>query len=345
MPDPQPATAADAPSPLELRYAPPPRSAHRPIWVILAGVISTALTLVAVYLLDVRGNMNVMGLYADYVLPAGAIFVGLAASSGYAAMSWWLGVKIRRRLLLTIVALLIGSYFAAEYVTYRSLGPLGAPAGARMITSPTGQITVPVFRRIGFWEYFHRKAVNWRWKKQNSTDPEGQPLGTAGYFFVILGIVGYVGAGLLIPISLGSKAYCDLCERYMRTRRLAVWPIIAAVQRRSRAPNDAAADASSLPQVIEAEAKLIHLRACVAAGDSAGFIAALRQTPGEMKQADKELRRLAIYLISCPSCASGRLSPTVLAGHGKQTRRKKLGETEVPQELVRAALGGTHNPM
>ena len=49
---------------------PEPKSAFG---VLVAGLVSTAVTLFVVYALSVQPDINVMGWYADYVLPAGRL--------------------------------------------------------------------------------------------------------------------------------------------------------------------------------------------------------------------------------------------------------------------------------
>ena len=74
--------------------------------VLLSGLISTALALLAVYILDTKTeDFHVMGWYANYVIPIGAILVGVVASSGYGLASWLSGVKITRSLLWTVLVL------------------------------------------------------------------------------------------------------------------------------------------------------------------------------------------------------------------------------------------------
>jgi hypothetical protein len=55
--------------------------------VILAGLLTTALALLGVYVLDAKGDFNIMGWHLNYVIPGGAIIVGLVASSGYGVAS------------------------------------------------------------------------------------------------------------------------------------------------------------------------------------------------------------------------------------------------------------------
>src|SRR5687767_7320502 len=109
---------------------PEPESAVEPVtvsntpylFVILCGLITSALTLAGVYWLNANTtDFAIMGWYANYVLPVGAVLVGLAAGSGYGIASWMTGVRISRQLMLTVVLLQTVMYFAAEYVEYRDV--------------------------------------------------------------------------------------------------------------------------------------------------------------------------------------------------------------------------------
>ena len=51
-----PIPAPISPIPLELTYAPPAKDPRRGLWVIAAGLVTTALTLAGVYLLQTQGD-------------------------------------------------------------------------------------------------------------------------------------------------------------------------------------------------------------------------------------------------------------------------------------------------
>src|SRR5258708_3259201 len=165
--------------------------------VILAGLASTALALVGVYILDVRASdFHIMGWYADYVLPVGALIVGVAASSGYGLASWFSGVKITRTLLLIVLALQLGAYFAALYIEFANLHLVHRLDGSQ----------------VGFFEYYDFIARGFAWKQSNGST--GEPLGLWGYFFRGLEVVGFVGGSLIAPLALFKARYCAECQRY-----------------------------------------------------------------------------------------------------------------------------------
>ena len=68
--------------------------------VLIAGVTTTVLALLGVWWLDNNTtDFHVMGWYGNYVIPAGALLVGMAAGSGYGIASYLTGFRIRRGLL------------------------------------------------------------------------------------------------------------------------------------------------------------------------------------------------------------------------------------------------------
>ena len=100
--------------------------------VLISGLATTALALVGVYVLDAKTDFHIMGWYANYILPIGAVLVGVAASSGYGLASWFSGIKITRSLLWIVLALQLAAYFATQYIGFKSLNLVhrnGAPVG------------------------------------------------------------------------------------------------------------------------------------------------------------------------------------------------------------------------
>jgi hypothetical protein len=173
---------------------------HRSEIVTAAGAATTLLALAAVFALAHDGT-NVMGWYANYVIPAGALLVGAIAASGYGIAAWFTGLKMTRRLMLSVIGQLVLSYFIAQYEEYRHAVPGG---------------------EIGFWSWFD--LVTRAFSFAGHDGSPGSPFGTWGYAMRALEIIGFIAGGWAVPAALRAKPYCDACRTYRRTKRIALMP-------------------------------------------------------------------------------------------------------------------------
>jgi hypothetical protein len=139
-----------------------------------------------------------MGWYANYIIPAGALLVGLVAASGYGAVAWWTGLKMTRKLVWTVTIELAVSYFIAQFGEYQQLFDDTSLAG--------------------FFEWFDRSTRAFAW--QDHSGHAGSPFGVLGYGMRALELAGFLGGGALVPLALRHKPYCDPCRTYKRTRLL-----------------------------------------------------------------------------------------------------------------------------
>ena len=108
-----PEPSAPAPVSSSSPAAPPGvvRSQPFPLPILLCGLGTTALTLIGVFLLDrFAPDVNIMGWYANKILPAGAILVGIAASCGYGIAAWFSGLKMSNRMMWLILGLQTCAY-------------------------------------------------------------------------------------------------------------------------------------------------------------------------------------------------------------------------------------------
>ena len=93
-----------------------------------------------------RAGENIMGWYGDYIIPAGALLVGLFASSGFGIASWMSGCKITGTLLKIVVGMLLGGYLAAHYIEYQLI------------------IADGKYEPVGFLTYFDLVTRAFAWK-------------------------------------------------------------------------------------------------------------------------------------------------------------------------------------
>jgi hypothetical protein len=293
--------------------------------VVLVGLATTVLALLGVWWLDNHtDDFHVMGWYGDYVIPAGALLVGLVAGSGYGIASYLTGFRIRRGLLLIVVGLQVAGYFGAQYLEFRSLtreGPLVDEQG--------DTLTFPTF--------YHLRAMNFAW--DNHGHP-GKPLGGWGYFFLGLGVLGFALGGMLAPAVLMKVPYCESCELYMKTRTLALVP--ASVRARRIAKKDVAGRAAFEEEDARAAsaagATLERVASLAGRGDGLAIKDALAHHPPrgpEARSADRLPARLRLGLVRCRRCSSGFVQPAMITGKGRGIRVQRLARLPLSPDAVR----------
>ena len=286
--------------------------------VLLAGLATTALALLAVYVVDLKTeDFHIMGWYANYVLPVGAVLVGVVASSGYGLSSWLTGIKITRHLLWVVVAFQLAAYFTAQYIEFKNL----------RLVHRSGQ-------PVGFVEYYDFAARSFAWKQRDGKP--GRPMGAWGYAFRSLEILGFVGGGLIVPVLLRKAPYCQICRRYMRTRNLGLLP--ASVPARKVKKADTAGQAAyqaEQTQALEGGRRVLEtLQQLAVAGQSEDFRKALAALEAQKKATLKLPVRLSLHLVHCRRCASGSLLVNLVTGQGQEIKQTEFARSDLPPEFV-----------
>jgi len=299
----------------------PPARATRWRLVLACGLVTTAIVLFLVYLFSTVG-FHPMGFYVNYVIPLGAIGVGLAAASGYGLASWFSGVKITRWLLVIIVVFQVFAYFEAQYIEFRSL----------KLVREDGS-------RVGFVEYFDVTTRSFTWEEDGK---QGKPLGLWGYGVRALEIAGFVLGSLIVPLMLWKKPYCDGCGMYFRHGSLGLIPAGLPPKKFKRRETEAKqAYLKAQEQAwLEGQALLGKLLEAAKAGDGAQFQALFGEHKPRRKEYDKLTRRIELALDRCPGCDRGILSATGIQGKGDKTTRTALARGAVAPQFVRALRHG-----
>lgn len=295
--------------------------------VLMSGLLTSAATLVGVYWLGKNtDDFHIMGWYANYVIPAGAMIVGVAAASGYAVASWLTGTRISRGLLLAVLLLQTGAYFSAEYVEYRDVTDGLRRRGLMIGPGPS------------FPQYYDFKARSFAWK--GPANRPGQPLGGWGYVFVLLGAAGFILSGLIAPAVLYAVPYCDRCQRYMARRLLGVLPASVPVKKVAKG-DPAAMEAQAREQqqaAVDADGAVARLRTAIAEGRTDTVKQELLAA-GAAKANQKLPRRVRVSLVWCKSCQEGRIVMVLASGAGQSQQEAKLAEDAVPAAFVSGMLG------
>jgi len=293
--------------------------------VILSGLLTTGLALVGVYFLNARAeDFNIMGWYANYIIPIGALMVGAAAASGYGVASWVSGIKITKSLLWIVIGLQLVAYLTAQYIEFAGL-----------------QLQYQDGTSVGFFTYFDFVARSFAWKQDNGK--MGDPMGMWGYLFRGLEVIGFCGGGLIVPVLLRKAPYCECCQIYMRSKSLGLIP--ASVPHQKIKKSDIAALAAYRENqektFAAGQAKLTQLWQTAAEGKTPQLNSDLQQLAGDKKATSKLSQRIEVKLVSCRHCWSGHLAGTLMAGHGKQQKNTPLGVGPVQRDFVQLMLQRT----
>jgi len=136
--------------------------------------------------------------------------------------------------------------------------------------------------------------------------------------------------------------YCDACEKYMKTRHMALFP--ASVPERKIAKKDVEAQTAYQKEQQDALAKgtahIEFLKKCAETNDSRAFQDYVSAALPHKKATGKLPRRVDVSLVHCKSCAAGYLKTGIIAGQGKQIARTELPTTTLKPEFVRAIQPG-----
>jgi hypothetical protein len=289
--------------------------------VLVSGLATTALALLGVYLLDARTeDFHIMGWYANYILPIGAVIVGVVASSGYGLASWFSGIKITRSLLWLILALQLAAYFAAQYIEFK---------GRHLVHIRDGT-------PVGFVEYFDAAARSFAWQQKDGSP--GEPMGMWGYAFRGLEILGFAAGGLIVPLVLRKQPYCQTCRRYMRTRQLGLVPASVPVKKVKKSDiAGAAAHEAEQQQAFDRGKQTIEmLQQHAASAKAADFQKILAELHPGKKEAAKLPGRFGLELVHCKRCYAGQFVVKLLLGQGKNIQQTDFGSTELNSEFARS---------
>jgi hypothetical protein len=281
---------------------------RRGVIVVLSGSATTLLALAGVFAAAHHGE-NIMGWYANYVIPAGALLVGMVAASGYGIAAWLTGLKMTKKLIWSVVGELALSYFIAQYGEYQYFGGEGSLAG--------------------FFQWFDQATRAFAW--QDHGGKLGEPLGALGYGLRALELAGFVLGGALVPVALRAKPYCDPCRTYKRTRRLATLPAGAELKVLGRFDRAQAGRSHE-----EALAGVNAILKAAEGGSREAFEQAVAQHASGSRSARKLNAHVAVSLVRCPRCADGGLIASLMTRQGRNYRATRLGAVSLPPERMRA---------
>jgi hypothetical protein len=137
-----------------------------------------------------------------FVIPVGALFSGLVASTGYYCGARLFNHRPSRGLLLNILLVAVGCFFLIHYLGYYYLNVDG----------------IPLRTRVAFGSYLQMvlEHTSLSFRVHASVIGSTGELGTWGYAYALLQILGFAVGGCVVYILLLEHPFCAHCERYLK---------------------------------------------------------------------------------------------------------------------------------
>lgn len=298
-----------------------PTSLRRPgLIVYLSGVGTSCLVLWLVEIINNQGE-NIMGWYANGIIPAGALLVGIASGVGYAIGARVLNVKLSKAFVLGMLTTGLFDYLAAQWITYLNvLERFNASSD-----------------NYSFGSYLRDICENMSFQRSGSKEA-GSPLGAFGYVFKGLEMLGF-SFGTMIPCAiLRGMPYCMGCQRYLKknaTARLFSAVLTTAIKQLPRKERASAVQKA----VEEINTRGLALLQKVSTLPLDATLAALKEASEE--PIEKSTARIQIRLSKCPECDAHHIATElhVINEKGKpgQGSLPALDKTKLPATTENAA--------
>jgi hypothetical protein len=256
--------------------------------VYLCGLGTSVLALWLVHYLNDTRQFNIMGWYANAVIPVGALMVGVASGLGYAIASRYLQVKLSKAFVWGMITTALLDYVGAQYFTYTNL-------------IEQAQVSLESF---SFLAYIREISENMSFSSSRSGG-SGTELGMFGYFFKALEMGGYALGAMLPSLMVFGMPYCKSCQQYLKPYRLGhlhsetQWTEIKKLPKKERL--------SALESSIQAVSDQAHeITQSIAE-------APLNDTEVAVSNLDQSIKkdaasRITFTLKKCPQCEAHHLS-------------------------------------
>lgn len=272
--------------------------------VYLCGLATSALVLWGVQVANENGE-NIMGWYANGIIPAGAFLVGIASGVGYAVGSRLLQVKLSKAFVFGMITTAVADYFAAHYLTYLNV--------IELHHIPT--------ERYGFIDYFREISEGMAFKDKHSGEP-GSPLGMWGYVYKVLEIGGYSVGAMFPSLMVFGMPYCKGCQQYLKKHRTGYlhapeqWSVVKKLKKKERL----AALQASIKDLIGRANEFTGPIAAAPLAETEAALATLDQTIHKDAAA-----RITYTLKKCPRCDAHHLELSLF----NYTEDKKVANSNV----------------
>jgi hypothetical protein len=266
--------------------------------VYLSGVGTSGLVLWLVEIINNLGE-NIMGWYANGIIPAGALLVGIASGVGYAIAARVLNVKLSKLFVLGMITTGLFDYVAAQWVTYSNVIE-------RNHISPDS---------YSFLNYIRDICENMSFRSSGSNE-KGTPLGAFGYVYKVLEMLGFSFGCMLPCVVLRGMPYCLGCQRYLKRHAVSnlYSPVLAAAIKELPRRERPAAVQAAVDAVSGRALAVLQKVASLSLDETLAALGSASEEPVKKTAASASLR-----LLKCPQCDGHYITTGVnfIAANGK----------------------------
>jgi hypothetical protein len=192
---------------------------------------------------------------------------------------------------------------------------------------------------ISFTTYYDIQTRSMSFSKRGGKGA-GQPLGSWGYAFRALELVGFAVGGLIPAATLLSKPFCEHCQVYMKTKSQGLLSA-GVVPRKIKKQDTSGQQAYDAELKTALESGLARLETALghaAQADAAAFVALVTQHKSQLKEIQKQAARIDVQLNYCPRCYGGQLRAIMQTGQGEDMSQQDLRIQDVDPQFVRGCL-------
>jgi hypothetical protein len=170
------------------------------------GTATSFVTAIILAAIEIRFDFSIYSFMYWFVIPAGAICSGIAAASGYYAGARYFNRKPTKLLLLNMVVISITTFFLIHYINYYFLIVDGRP----------GRELVDFAKYLDI--VLSHTAVRFRVMRGPVSGPV--ELGSWGYLYAVLQMVGFAIGGVAIYWYLTGLPCCERCSKYFAAEHM-----------------------------------------------------------------------------------------------------------------------------
>ena len=179
------------------------KSVQHPL-VILSGLVTSFLTACLLSWIEVRWGHALYSFTFWFVIPIGAICVGMMAATGFMIAARVLNVRPARSTLAVIIVSSMTMFVAIQWLDYTWMTVDGQAISSAISFQDFLSFTIShTSMQVGVRGHFSDTGIQ---------------LGGGGYLFVAVQIVGFLIGGVSIYLILTGMTYCERCSKYFSAK-------------------------------------------------------------------------------------------------------------------------------